>query len=294
MAVKPPSPNMINSGIQSVFNRVGQLFKNTKENVKVTTSPSPPSLPTVIRPRVVPQKNRWSTCQISVSTFDSQRQLTDIICRNFSVSKALVYRLLRDGKIIVARAIPISVPAPPPGGDGGGNSGEGLMVDAEPEKVKEWCPRENIRMQAGDLLKLTEIVLPPRREELRLPTKRNTNGLTLEIIKYMQSLVIYKDDRIIIINKPSGVSVHAGAKNERHIEGYLEALKYDSEIAPLLVHRLDKGTSGALILARTRPVAAELAKLIRESSVDKRRLEKVYWALVKGGKPSSKDRMNGE
>lgn len=93
----------------------------------------------------------------------------------------------------------------------------------------------------------------------------------------LRDLVLYQDDEVIALNKPAGLAVQGGAKTERHLDGMLDALKLGAPEAPRLVHRLDKDTSGVLVLARTRAVAAILSKTLQ-----KREAEKLYWALVIG------------
>jgi len=93
----------------------------------------------------------------------------------------------------------------------------------------------------------------------------------------LRNLVLYQDDDVIAINKPAGLAVQGGAKTERHLDGMLDALKFGAPEAPRLVHRLDKDTSGVLLLARSRASAAILSKTLQ-----KREAEKLYWALVIG------------
>lgn len=103
--------------------------------------------------------------------------------------------------------------------------------------------------------------------------------------KFMQSLVLYKDANIIVINKPFGLAVQGGTGITRSVDGMLDALRFDSAARPKLVHRLDKDTSGVLVLARSANVAARLSKAF--SSKDE--LEKIYWALVYGSPLLLKD-----
>ena len=70
--------------------------------------------------------------------------------------------------------------------------------------------------------------------------------------KMMLDCVIYKDDHVIAINKPAGLPTQGGSGHTRHVDGLAEALQFDFEEKPRLVHRLDKDTSGVLLLARTR------------------------------------------
>ncbi|MFL5288484.1 MAG: RluA family pseudouridine synthase [Rhodopila sp.] len=93
----------------------------------------------------------------------------------------------------------------------------------------------------------------------------------------LQRLVIYRDDHVLVLNKPYGLPVQGGPGIKRHLDGMLDALRFGSEHRPRLVHRLDRDTTGALLLARTPGVAAKLAALFRGRDVDK-----TYWAVVAG------------
>ena len=92
----------------------------------------------------------------------------------------------------------------------------------------------------------------------------------------MQAAVLYRDDAIIVINKPPGLPTQGGSKQTRHVDGLSEALRFGAE-KPRLVHRLDKDTSGVLILARTREAAQSLTASLRHKET-----RKIYWALVAG------------
>ena len=83
------------------------------------------------------------------------------------------------------------------------------------------------------------------------------------------------DDDVIVINKPAGLPTQGGTGQTRHLDGLLDALQFDAEKRPKLVHRLDKDTSGALLLARNSQAAAALAK-----SFASKNTQKTYWALV--------------
>ena len=88
---------------------------------------------------------------------------------------------------------------------------------------------------------------------------------------------MYKDDYIIAINKPAGLAVQGGSGQMRHVDGLSAALKFDLENKPKLVHRLDKDTSGVLLLARTGLAASGLTKAFQS-----RETRKIYWAAVAG------------
>lgn len=119
-----------------------------------------------------------------------------------------------------------------------------------------------------------EIRIPPLNEGA---TVREKSGITPRDEAFIKSLVIYKDDNIIVLNKPSGLAVQGGTNTLRHIDGMLEALKFEKPEAPRLVHRIDKDTSGILVLARDRKNAELLTDAFKKHD-----LQKTYLALVKG------------
>ncbi len=95
--------------------------------------------------------------------------------------------------------------------------------------------------------------------------------------KMIQGAVIYRDDHIIALNKPPGLPVQGGSKQTRHVDGLSEALRFEMTENPRLVHRLDKDTSGVLLMARSRSIAAKLTAAFRH-----RDTRKIYWAAIAG------------
>lgn len=93
----------------------------------------------------------------------------------------------------------------------------------------------------------------------------------------MRSLVIYEDDDIIALNKPTGLAVQGGTGTTRHIDALSRALVDDTAEKPRLVHRLDRDTTGVLVLAKDIPTANRLGALFRS-----RELDKIYWAVTLG------------
>jgi tRNA pseudouridine32 synthase / 23S rRNA pseudouridine746 synthase len=104
----------------------------------------------------------------------------------------------------------------------------------------------------------------------------------------MQARVLYRDSDIIIINKPWGLPVHYGTKTTVDLEQFLPYIAFDSDEPPRLVHRLDKDTSGCLVLARHADAAARLGRLFLAGKVSK-----TYWAIVEGRRESS-DAIGGQ
>ena len=94
----------------------------------------------------------------------------------------------------------------------------------------------------------------------------------------LESRVLYRDEKIIVIDKPAGIPVHAGPKGGVTIEDGLMALRGDLPWRPELAHRLDRETSGCLVLGRDRQTLSKLGRMFVGG-----RVEKTYWAVVEGG-----------
>ena len=93
----------------------------------------------------------------------------------------------------------------------------------------------------------------------------------------LDSITLYRDDDLMVLNKPFGLAVQGGTRTARHIDGMLAALGPELGDRPRLVHRLDRDTTGVLVVALTRATATALGKQFMTRSV-----RKIYWALVKG------------
>ncbi len=109
------------------------------------------------------------------------------------------------------------------------------------------------------------------------PQKTRSFVLSPEDVAKVQSMVVYRDEDIIAINKPPGLAVQGGSKVTTHLDGLLDGLKFDASERPKLVHRLDKDTSGIMLLARNAFAASKLTAAFRT-----REVTKTYWALVVG------------
>jgi len=97
----------------------------------------------------------------------------------------------------------------------------------------------------------------------------------------MVSRVLYRDGLMLVIDKPAGMAVHAGPPNSRNqnesIEDHFDALRFGLPRPPALAHRLDRDTTGCLILGRHRKALAQLGKLFKSRAIDK-----LYWAVIEG------------
>ncbi len=122
------------------------------------------------------------------------------------------------------------------------------------------------------LVKGQTLRIPP---QLATPALKSERGLSKKNIDFIQSLVLYKDEHLIAINKPAGLASQGGTNINRHVDGLLDGLIYDG-VRPHLVHRLDKDTSGVLLLARN----PKIAKLMGEMFQGRDIIRKYYWAIT--------------
>ena len=133
--------------------------------------------------------------------------------------------------------------------------------------------RAGTRLAPGDRVRVPPL---PEGGEDRAP-RRAAPPMDEADVDMVQSAVIYRDGNMIALNKPAGLPVQGGSRVARHLDAMLDALRFDATDAPRLVHRLDRDTSGVLLLARHAAAARELTALFRS-----RQLQKLYWALVVG------------
>lgn len=158
------------------------------------------------------------------------------------------------------------------------------VPDASFNIVSRWARTGQLRVDGaratpGDRVAEGQVIrVPPAEPAATAPRpKRERAPLTPEQIDFAQAMVVHRDRSAIVINKPPGLATQGGTKTVEHVDGLLDALQFDAENRPKLVHRLDKDTSGALLLARTSRAAAAFAR-----DFSGRAAKKVYWALVVG------------
>lgn len=119
-----------------------------------------------------------------------------------------------------------------------------------------------------------QVRVPPLPDKTT-PSER-PQELSARDIAFAKSLVLYEDDEVLALNKPSGLAVQGGTKTTRHVDLLLGAWG-EGLTRPRLVHRLDRDTSGVLVLGKTPGAAAKLS-----GAFARRKAQKTYWALVKG------------
>jgi 23S rRNA pseudouridine955/2504/2580 synthase len=124
-----------------------------------------------------------------------------------------------------------------------------------------------------------EIRVPPLAFDTRPADapKADIKPLTREERRLFDSMVIHEDGDLFILDKPSGFAVQGGTKTHHHLDGLLMGLGVEVGERPLLVHRLDRDTSGVIVVAKRRAVASALGKLFATRAV-----KKTYWAVTRG------------
>jgi 23S rRNA pseudouridine955/2504/2580 synthase len=136
---------------------------------------------------------------------------------------------------------------------------------------------DGARVKASDRVSPGQSVRIPPIPDAQTAALRVPEGISLKDAEFIRSLVIHRDNDVIVLNKPPGLAVQGGTNTTRHVDGMLDGLIFDAEKRPKLVHRLDRDTSGCLVLARHPRAAAFLGEAFRDRDTDK-----IYWAIVVG------------
>ncbi|KAA9010636.1 RluA family pseudouridine synthase [Histidinibacterium aquaticum] len=149
-------------------------------------------------------------------------------------------------------------------------------------RIEKGCRKGEIRVDGARAKASTRVeagqqVRVPPVSDAPAPAPKAEPRIRDEDAEMIRACVIYRDADILAINKPAGLPTQGGTGQTRHVDGLAEALRFDAEEKPRLVHRLDKDTSGVLLLARSRRVAKALTEAFRS-----RETRKIYWAAVAG------------
>ncbi len=130
----------------------------------------------------------------------------------------------------------------------------------------------NAHVAAGDV-----VVVPEIRPPADMPAVRHVMVMSEHQKRDLEASILYRDDAVIVLNKPAGLASQGGKGIAVHLDGMLDALRFEGTERPKLVHRLDRDTSGVLLLARGVKQASKLSAAFRG-----RDIEKIYWALLWG------------
>jgi 23S rRNA pseudouridine955/2504/2580 synthase len=134
--------------------------------------------------------------------------------------------------------------------------------------------KANQRLAAGQ-----EIRIPPLPEDAAdaEANVKTAAGADPQAVAALQEAVIYRDDWVLALNKPTGIATQGGTHVRHHVDGMAGALRFGSAETPKLVHRLDKDTSGVLLMGRSAAAANGLTRAFRSKDA-----HKIYWALTVG------------
>src|SRR5258706_10987381 len=132
----------------------------------------------------------------------------------------------------------------------------------------------NVRLDAGAKVRVPKIVRTPAKS---VPSLVPPPGLSKADRDFIERMILHEDDDVLVLNKPYGLAVQGGTGTKRHLDGILAGMVDRFGDRPRLVHRLDRDTTGVLLVAKHRDAAAKLGRIFQTRSP-----AKTYWALVKG------------
>lgn len=133
----------------------------------------------------------------------------------------------------------------------------------------------NERLEAGAQVRVPKIVQVAKKKAA--PSLTPPLGLSKADRERIEAMILYEDEHVLVLNKPFGLAVQGGTGTKRHIDGMLAGMADRFGDRPRLVHRLDRDTTGVLLVAKHRDAAAKLGRIFQT-----RAAAKTYWALVKG------------
>ena len=158
------------------------------------------------------------------------------------------------------------------------------LPDATFNSVSRWARTGQLRLDGkraapGDRIEAGQTIRVPPAEAAvaSAPRRPPRRALSEDETAFVRELVIHEDPQAFVLNKPPGLATQGGTKTAQHLDSLLDGLADEAGSRPKLVHRLDKDTSGALLVARTARAAAFFSK-----SFSGRTARKVYWAIVIG------------
>ncbi len=134
--------------------------------------------------------------------------------------------------------------------------------------------KAGIRVQPGQVVRVPPIEAEPRPERQAKPRLPRLEASEREAL---EATLLYQDDWLVAIDKPAGLAVQGGTKQQRNLDAMLDQVRFGGKARPRLVHRLDHDTSGVLLLARTAEAARRLTAAFKRKDT-----RKIYWAAVAG------------
>lgn len=150
-------------------------------------------------------------------------------------------------------------------------------------RIEKLCRRGEVRVDGKRVKAATRVEpgqvirVPPLPVSAEAASAMPEHAVDAKLAEMLRASVLFRDEHLLVINKPPGLAVQGGSGQKQHLGSALPALCFDREDPPRLIHRLDRDTSGVLVLARTGASATALGKLFRT-----REVEKLYLAAVAG------------
>ena len=150
-------------------------------------------------------------------------------------------------------------------------------------RIEKMCRKGEIRVDGGRVKAASRVApgqsvrVPPLPEAAAPAPEAATPRVSEADAAMIRAAVVYRDDHLIALNKPPGLPSQGGSGVTRHVDGLADALRFEGGVKPMLVHRLDRDTSGLLLMARTQAAAAALSRTLRD-----RATRKIYWAVCAG------------
>jgi 23S rRNA pseudouridine955/2504/2580 synthase len=135
----------------------------------------------------------------------------------------------------------------------------------------------NERLEAGAQVRVPKAARSPREGSPAAAAKGTAQQTPKADRDLIESMILFEDDDVLVLNKPFGIAVQGGTGTRRHLDGILAGMADRFGDRPRLVHRLDRDTTGVLLVAKRRDAAAKLGRIFQTRSA-----AKTYWALVKG------------
>lgn len=227
--------------MSSILNRVKRVIFKDLPNAVIPMKPETASAAmTAEASKYLTPAGKWRTVQFKVDQDWSDVRLDRVLTKKFDITASLAQKLIRLNKVWIER--------------GDNSAAVGKRIGA----------RAGLRVLTGDSINLSEVFLPERKAHVPLSEAEE---------KDLSSWTIFENESVLVLNKPSGLAVHTGPGIKVSVDELLQRRSAEHR----LVHRLDRGTSGVLIVGKTRAMTEALQNEFASTSV-----KKTYLALVAG------------
>ena len=153
------------------------------------------------------------------------------------------------------------------------------MIRTGQVRIDKGRAKTSTRLEAGQVVRV-----PPVEDA---PAKSFAAPVSNKDADFLRNLILYEDDDLYVFNKPHGLAAQGGSGTRRHMDGLLKSLPNKKGEAPRLVHRLDRDTSGCLVVAKTKAAASHFGAVFRSRSA-----RKIYWAIVAGNPQPKQGRIS--